>query len=404
MKVLICVTSSVAAYKAGEVVSRLVQSGAEVSVAMTRNATELVAPATFRALTGREVRVDLWETGTKRPIHIELGQDEDVVAVVPATANIIGKIACGICDDLVSTVVVASTAPVVVAPAMNEAMYLNPAVQANLATLRERGYVLVEPETGWLACGKEGKGRLASIETVLAAIADAAGRGGELKGRKVVVTGGPTREPIDAVRFISNRSSGKMAAALARAARRRGAETVLVLGPVEVPRPAGVRVIDVETGRQMGEAVEREWRDADCLVMAAAVCDFRPDEVRPGKLPRQGGLTLDLRATDDILKGLAADKGRRVVVGFALETENELAGGKRKLKEKNLDLVVVNNPLGEGTGFGSDLNCGHLVYGDGRVEELPLASKLDFAEKIFDAVSGLLAGSGKSERKPGRTR
>ncbi|MFZ1947326.1 MAG: bifunctional phosphopantothenoylcysteine decarboxylase/phosphopantothenate--cysteine ligase CoaBC [bacterium] len=402
MKVLICVTSSVAAYKAAEVASRLVQSGAEVSVAMTRNATELVAPATFRALTGREVRVDLWETGTKRPIHIELAQDEDVVAVVPATANIIGKIACGICDDLVSTVVAASTAPVVVAPAMNEAMYLNPAVQANLATLRERGYILVEPETGWLACGKEGQGRLASTETVLAAITDAAGRGGELAGRKVVVTGGPTREPLDAVRFISNRSSGKMAAALSRAARRMGAETVLVLGPAEVARPAGVRVIDVETGRQMREAVEREWRDADCLVMAAAVCDFRPDEVLPGKLARQGKLALNLTATEDILKGLAAEKGRRVVVGFALETEDELAGGKRKLREKNLDLVVVNNPLNEGTGFGSDMNRGHLIHRDGRVEELPLAGKLEFAEKVFDAIAGLLGCSGSGERKPKR--
>jgi phosphopantothenoylcysteine decarboxylase/phosphopantothenate--cysteine ligase len=387
MKVLVCVTSSVAAYKAAEVASWLVQAGHEVSVAMTKNATELVAPATFRALTGRDVRVDLWETGTKRPLHIELAQDEDVIAVVPATANIIGKIACGICDDLVSTVVAASTAPVVVAPAMNEAMYLSPAVQANLATLRERGVILVEPETGWLACGKEGKGRLASLDTVLAAIADAAARGSELAGRKVVVTGGPTREALDAVRFISNRSSGKMAAALARAARRRGAETVLVLGPVgELARPAGVRVVEVETATEMREAVEREWQDADCLVMAAAVCDFKPDKVRPGKLPRRGTLALNLTATEDILKGLAAKKGRRVVVGFALETEDELAGGKRKLAEKHLDIIVVNNPLREGTGFGSDTNAGHLIFKDGRIEELPKTSKLDFSEKIFDAI------------------
>lgn len=393
MKVLIGVTSSIAAYKAAEVVSALVKSGAEVSVMMTRNATNLVGPATFRALTGREVRVDLWEGGTSRPLHLELAE-EDVVAIVPATANIIGKIACGICDDLVSTVVLSTRAPVVVAPAMNEAMYLNEAVQANLATLRKRGVILVEPETGWLACGKEGKGRLAATETILAAILDAGSSGGDLKGKKVIVTGGPTREPIDAVRFISNRSSGKMAAALARAARRRGARTVLITGPVDVPQPGGVKIIRVETAGELREAIESEWQGADCLVMAAAVCDYRSAERHSGKLRRQDKLTLELVSTDDILKGFARKKAGRIIVGFALETADEIEGGKRKLREKDLDLVVVNNPLREGAGFGSDMNSGALIHRDGRVDDLGTMTKLDFSERIFDAISALLEPPG----------
>lgn len=390
MRVLLAVTSSIAAYKAAEVVSRLVKSGAQVSVVMTRNATNLVGPATFRALSGNEVRVDLWESGTKKPLHLDLAQDQDVVAIVPATANIIGKIACGICDDLVSTVVLSTTAPVVVAPAMNEAMYLNPVVQANIAVLKERGFIFVEPETGWLACGKEGKGRLAAIETIVAAIMDAAGLRGDLAGKKVIVTGGPTREPIDAVRFISNRSSGKMAVALARVARRRGADTVLITGPVEVESPAGVRVVEIETTAELRDALGREWQGADCLVMAAAVCDFKPEAAGLGKIHRQGKLSLELVATEDILKEFSRKKDGRIVVGFALETEDEIEGGKRKLADKNLDLVVVNNPLREGTAFGSEMNSGYLIGRGGTVEELPLATKTDFSERIFDAVASLL--------------
>jgi phosphopantothenoylcysteine decarboxylase/phosphopantothenate--cysteine ligase len=394
MRVLIAVTASIAAYKAAEVVSYLVKSGADVSVIMTEHALSLIGPATFRGLTGNEVRVDLFEGGTEQPLHIDLATGHDVVAIVPATANIIGKVACGICDDLVSTVVLSTTAPVVVAPAMNEAMYLNPAVQENIARLAARGFRFVEPETGWLACGLEGKGRLAAIEAIVEAITDAApaharaaGAAGDLEGRKVIVTGGPTLEPIDAVRFISNRSSGKMANALARVARRRGASTVLVTGPTALAPPAGTRVIRVETAAQMQEAVEREWQDADCIVMAAAVCDFRPTDVGEDKIRRGGDLTLNLVPTTDILAGLAAGKGAKLTVGFALETDNEIEGGKKKLKAKHLDLVVVNNPLREGAGFGSDTNRGYLIDRQGRVEEIPLMSKLDMAEKIFDAIS-----------------
>jgi phosphopantothenoylcysteine decarboxylase/phosphopantothenate--cysteine ligase len=273
---------------------------------------------------------------------------------------------------------------------MNEAMYLNAAVAENIDTLKRRGMRFVEPDTGWLACGTEGVGRLASLDALLAAIEGAASGRDDLRGRKVVITGGPTIEPIDAVRFISNRSSGKMAISLARVAARRGADTVLVMGPCAEPRPAGVRVVDVETGADMQQACEKEWEDADVLVMAAAVCDFKPRAVEPGKLKRRDGLTLDLESSEDILAGLAKSKGNRMLVGFALETGDEIEGGKRKLRGKDLDLVMVNNPLAEGAGFGSDRNAGHLVFRDGRVEDIPLVSKLDLAERIFDAISSCL--------------
>jgi phosphopantothenoylcysteine decarboxylase/phosphopantothenate--cysteine ligase len=393
MRILIGVTGSIAAYKAAELVSELKKSGSEISVVLTEHATHLIGPATFRGLTGGEVRVDLFERWPGRPIHIDLATDHDVVAIVPATANIIGKIAVGICDDLLSTVVLSTKAPVVIAPAMNEAMYLNPAVRENIDTLKSRGYRFVEPDTGWLACGTEGVGRLASLDALTAAIVDAACGRKDLEGRRVLITGGPTLEPIDAVRFISNRSSGKMAVSLARVAARRGAETVLVMGPSQAPRPAGVRVIDVETGADLKRACEKEWEDADLLVMAAAVCDFKPRAVEPGKLKRRDGLTLELETSEDILAGLAKTKGNRMIVGFALETVDEIEGGKRKLREKNLDLVVVNNPLVEGAEFGSDKNSGCLVFEDGTVEDVSLVTKLDLAEKIFDAVSSRLGST-----------
>jgi phosphopantothenoylcysteine decarboxylase/phosphopantothenate--cysteine ligase len=412
VRVLIGVTGSIAAYKAAEVVSALKKSGAEITVVMTEHATELIGPATFRALSGNEVRVGLFERWPGKPIHIDLATGHDVVAIIPATANIIGKIACGICDDLLSTVALSTRSPILIAPAMNEAMYGNAVVRENIATLKERGITFIEPETGWLACGTEGIGRLASLDTILAAINTAAsgaeekgaasvagsvsatagmGASKDLAGRKVIITGGATLEPIDDVRFISNRSSGKMAAALAGVAARRGARTVLVSGITYVPPPPGVETVTVETGDEMKQAIQDEWEDADCIVMAAAVCDFKPGKVAKGKLRRQEGLKLELVSTDDILGDLSRKKNRQMIVGFALETEDELARGKRKLDEKDLDLVIANNPLREGTGFGSDFNAGYLIYRDGRVEDVPLMSKLDLSEKVFDAVASYLA-------------
>jgi phosphopantothenoylcysteine decarboxylase/phosphopantothenate--cysteine ligase len=390
MRVLIGVSASIAAYKAAEVVSELRKTGADVTVVMTKNATNLIGPATFRSLSGNEVRIELFEGGTASPLHIDLATSQDVVAVIPATANIIGKAASGICDDLLSTVLLSTRAPVVFAPAMNEAMWYNPAVQENVAKLKQRGCVFVEPGEGWLACGKEGVGRLADTETLIAAITDAAGSGDDLKGKRIIVTGGPTIEPIDDVRFISNRSSGKMAAALARAAVRRGAQTVLVMGPARVPLPAGAVVVRVETTGEMERALSREWDTADCVIMAAAVCDFRVQGARKGKIKRERGLRLDLEPTADILQGLGRDKGKRVLVGFAVETENEVEAGKAKLTRKNLDLIMVNNPLRQGSGFGSDTNSGYLIRGDGTVLDLPLMSKIQLAERILDEVAARL--------------
>jgi phosphopantothenoylcysteine decarboxylase/phosphopantothenate--cysteine ligase len=393
MKVLIAVTASIAAYRAAEVVSRLVQAGIGVNVIMTSNAVNLVGPATFKALTGAEVKTDLWESGTARPIHIELASEPDVVAVVPATADIIGKAARGICDDLVSTVLLSTTRPTLIAPAMNEDMYLHPAVQENLGILRQRGTLVVEPGTGWLACGKQGKGRLADPETIVEGIMDAGSVSGDLAGRKMVVSGGPTREPIDRVRYISNRSSGKMARAVARAARRRGAETVLVNGPVDLPAPAGVRTVRVETGEEMASALREEWVDADCLVMAAAVSDFKPAGRMEDKIRRSGELSLKLVPIPDIVASMASDRGSRIVVGFALETADEVRAGKRKMEEKDLDLVFVNNPLREGAGFGSENNAGWLIDRRGEVREIAPADKVEIAEVILDAVVDLLARS-----------
>lgn len=385
MRVVLGVTSSIAAYKAAEVASRLVQSGADVSVVMTKNATKLIGESTFRALTGNPVRVDLFEP-EGRVLHIDLATSIDVLAIVPATANFIGKIANGICDDLLTTVVLSTQAPILVAPAMNEAMYLNPAVQDNLIKLRSRGYHIIEPETGWLACGKEGKGRLADVGLIVNAILSLARRSKDLEGKRVVITGGPTVEPIDAVRFISNRSSGKMAVALAEEAISMGAQTTLIIGPTCLPMPYGAKVVRVETTSEMEEAIRREWANTDCLVMAAAICDFRVEATYQGKIPRSSKLDLHLVETPDIVAEIAKEKGKRIVVGFALETGEEVEAGMKKLKAKNLDLVMVNNPLKEGAGFGGDTNFGYLIDSNGMVEEVPLLTKREVARRIFEKV------------------
>jgi len=403
MNVLIGVTGSIAAYKAAEVVSALRKAGVNTTVVMTESATRLVGPETFRSLSGNPVRVGLWEEVTGEPIHIAMAVEQDVVAVVPATANIIGKVAGGICDDLLSTVLISTRAPVIVAPAMNENMYLNPVVQENIGKLKDLGVTFIEPERGWLACGVEGVGRLADpaaiVETIMAVAKSRTGGGdarsgppgGDLAGKKIIITGGATREPIDAVRFISNRSSGKMAVALAESAAKRGAETVLISGSRSVAAPRGARVVDVETADEMRAAIESEWEDADCIVMAAAVCDFKPESVHGGKLKRASSLEIKLVSTEDIVGGLARDRAGRVVVGFALETENEIEAARAKLKKKNLDLIFVNNPGREGCDFGSDNNAGYLIDGSGGVEEIGLMSKYELADRILDSASAILS-------------
>ena len=365
MRVLVGVTSSIAAYKAAEVVSELVKTGVEVTVMMTKNAVNLVGPATFRALSGNEVRVDPGRPAPSGSLHLDLAQDQDVVAVVPATANIIGKIACGICDDLVSTVLLATDragggragderddVPEPRGP--GQPRHARASAAASLSS----------PETGWLACGKQGKGRLAETETIVGAILDAGARRGDLAGRKVVVTGGPTREPIDAVRFISNRSSGKMAAALARVARRRGAETVLVTGPAEAPAPAGVRVVRVEIRR--GDALGNRARVARHRLPGDGGGGVRLQA-------RQAGVGQDAEAGEGHPRA-CGDRGHPggVLPQEGRKTDRRIRTGDRgrarpaasgSCAEKHLDLVVVNNPLREGTGFGSrHANAGHLIF------------------------------------------
>jgi phosphopantothenoylcysteine decarboxylase/phosphopantothenate--cysteine ligase len=321
--------------------------------------------------------------------HIQLADAAEVMVIAPATANVIGKVANGIGDDLLTTVLLATRAPVVIAPAMNVNMYENPIVQENLGRLRARGFHIVEPGEGFLACGWEGKGRLADLDVLLAEI-ERAVNPQDLRGERVLVTAGPNREPIDPVRFISNRSTGKMGFAVAAAAWRRGGEVTLVAGPTALPTPHGVRRCDVNTAEEMRQAIAAEFHSASILFMAAAVADYRPARVAQEKLKKGSGrLILELDRTVDILGELAPRKGERFVVGFAAETEQVIANAERKLEEKNLDLIVANDVAGSQTGFAVDTNAVTLIDRSGHHESVPLMSKDAVADRIIDRVIAL---------------
>jgi phosphopantothenoylcysteine decarboxylase/phosphopantothenate--cysteine ligase len=365
----------------------LVRAGARVQVMMTAGAQQFVTPLTLQALSGRAVATETFSLTQESEIgHIRLADEAEVVLIAPATANVIAKLAHGLADDLLSTVLLATRAPVLVAPAMNVHMWEHAATQANLGLLLDRGARLVGPAVGALACGYEGPGRLAEpadvVEAVVAMLTPQ-----DLQGERVVVSAGPTREAIDPVRYLSNESSGKMGYAVARMAHRRGAEVVLVSGPTALPPPSGVRTVDVTTAAEMQHALEGEFRGATVLVMAAAVADYRPRHPAPQKLKkRRDTLTLELERTADILSGLAARKRRRLVVGFAAETQNTVAEATRKLREKRLDLVVANDVTTPGAGFGSDTNVVTLVDDTGPAEALPLLPKDEVAGRILDWV------------------
>jgi phosphopantothenoylcysteine decarboxylase/phosphopantothenate--cysteine ligase len=365
----------------------LVRAGARVQVMMTAGAQQFVTPLTLQALSGRAVATETFSLTQESEIgHIRLADEAEVVLIAPATANVIAKLAHGLADDLLSTVLLATRAPVLVAPAMNVHMWEHAATQANLGLLLDRGARLVGPAVGALACGYEGPGRLAEpadvVEAVVAMLTPQ-----DLQGERVVVSAGPTREAIDPVRYLSNESSGKMGYAVARMAHRRGAEVVLVSGPTALPPPSGVRTVDVTTAAEMQHALEGEFRGATVLVMAAAVADYRPRHPAPQKLKkRRDTLTLELERTADILSGLAARKRRRLVVGFAAETQNTVAEATRKLREKRLDLVVANDVTTPGAGFGSDTNVVTLVDATGPAEALPLLPKDEVAGRILDWV------------------
>lgn len=390
--VLLGVTGCIAAYKSCEIVRALQKAGMRVKVVMTEHATEFVGPTTFRALTHEKVAVGLFDDPEDPIHHVSLAQEADAFLIAPCTANVIAKIANGIADDLLTTTALATTAPLVIAPAMNVNMYDNGATRYNIGKLHIRGARIVEAGDGYLACGDVGKGRLADIEDIVGATLDELGVRRDLDGRRVMVTAGPTVEPIDPVRYISNRSSGKTGYAIARAAALRGADVTLVSGPVSLPAPEGVRVVQVRTAHEMLEAAEEAFRDADIAVFAAAVADMRPRAVSDRKLKkgRDGDElgAIELVENPDILATLAACKDRQVVVGFAAETNDVVPNAEAKLAAKRADFVVANQ-VGEGMAFGTDDNAVWFVDAE-EVEELPRMPKSRLADEILDKAMQFL--------------
>ena len=380
--IILGVTGGIAAYKALELTRLLKKEGACVWPVMTDAATKFIGPLSLGTLAGNPVYTDIFTQDRASIDHIELADRADLLAVVPATANLIGKVASGIADNLLTTVIMASPAPVLIAPAMNHRMYANPVVRANIEKLEELGYLFVGPERGELACGWEGEGRLAKIEDVMDAV-KAALSPKDLEGEKVLVTAGATREPIDPVRFISNASSGKMGYALARAARRRGAEVVLVSGPVHLADPPGVTVKRVESSAEMRDEVLIHYPQSTVVMMAAAVSDFRPVLRRTGKIKKDTEpIALELERTPDILMEMGRNKDERFLVGFALETEDLVGNATEKLREKNLDIIVANGP----EAIDSDTSRVTLIDRGGGVENLSPMDKEEIAERLLDKV------------------
>jgi phosphopantothenoylcysteine decarboxylase/phosphopantothenate--cysteine ligase len=393
MRITLGVTGGVAAYKAAELVRRLQQDGFTVQVVMTRGAREFVTPLTFAALSGQKVITDLFaESGGEANLesaieHIAVAQRTDLLLVAPATADILAKFARGIADDFLTTLYLASTAPVVVAPAMNVNMWNHAATQENVETLRARGVKIVDPDEGYLACGMTGAGRLAGQAAIVAAVHEALHSVRDLAEEKVLVTAGPTRESLDPVRYFSNRSSGKMGYAVAEAAAQRGAHVILVSGPTSLEAPAGVERIDVQSAEEMHRAVLEKVADCSIAIFAAAVADYRPAESNGQKIKRnQEPMTISLQPTHDILASVARNKGERFIVGFAAETEYVAENARKKLAAKNADLIVANDVTAEGAGFDHDTNIVTLFARDGRDLPLPRMSKSEVAQRILDEV------------------
>jgi phosphopantothenoylcysteine decarboxylase / phosphopantothenate---cysteine ligase len=394
MRITLGVTGGVAAYKAAELVRRLQQDGHTIQVVMTRGAREFVTSLTFAALSGQKVITDLFgdssggEANLESAIeHIAVAQRTDLLLVAPATADILAKFARGICDDFLTTLYLASTAPVVLAPAMNVNMWNHPATQQNVETLRARGNHIVDPGEGYLACGMIGAGRLAGQEAIVAAVNDVLKSQRDLGGETLIITAGPTCEDLDPVRYITNRSSGKMGYAVAEAAARRGAKVILVSGPVSLETPAGVERIDVRSAKEMHSAVLARIAEASIAVLAAAVADYRPVEQRAEKIKKSdSSLTIALEPTADILADVAKNKGQKIIVGFAAETERVAENARKKLAAKNADLIVANDITAEGAGFDHDTNVVTLFSRDGRDLALPKLSKSEVAQRILDEV------------------
>lgn len=388
--VLLGVTGGIAAYKSAELVRALQADGYAVQAVLTKAATKFITPLTIASLTGNKVITDLFddsspdETLHSAIAHIDVAQRADVLLVAPVTADALAKFALGLADDFLSTAHLAFRGPLVLAPAMNTNMWEHPATRENLAALRTRGARIVEPGVGELACGTVGSGRLAELDDIVAAVRSALSSEGDLRDECVLVTAGPTREALDPVRYISNRSSGRMGFALANEAARRGARVILIAGPVTQPTPPGCERIDVESAGDMHQAVLQHLGEASFAVMAAAVADYRPEQQAASKLKKRDGLPqLSLEETPDILQSAAARKGDRVLVGFAAETDDLEANGRRKLQSKGCDLMVAN-PVGGDTGFDSELNQGMLLAADGSIQRLAPMSKDEMAGRILD--------------------
>lgn len=389
MRVVLGVSGGIAAYKACEVARGLDRAGVEVHAILTANAARFITPLTLQTLTRHRVLTDLFDLGSPEAVqHVELARDAAALVVAPATANILAKFAAGIADDFLSTFYLATTAPVVVAPAMNTRMWLHPATQKALTVLRGRGIDVVDPATGWLAEGESGWGRLADPEDIVARTLVAARRSTQLLGKKVVITAGPTREPIDPVRFLSNRSSGRMGYALAAAAVARGAEVVLVSGPVDLAPPFGARVVPVVTAAEMRAAVMESRSGAAAIIMAAAVADFSPVS-SPVKIKKAAGPpSLSLAESPDILAELGRTRGGGILVGFAAETGEAEKAATEKLAAKNADFIVANDVSLPGVGLEADRNAVSIVSRDGSVTVVPESSKREVAEAILDRIFG----------------
>ena len=394
MRIALGVTGGVAAYKAAELVRRLQQDGFSVQVVMTRSAREFVAPLTFAALSGQKVIIDLFsdssggEANLESAIeHIAVAQRTDLLLVAPATADIIAKFARGIADDFLTTLYLASTAPVIIAPAMNVNMWNHAATQENIEMLRARGVIVVNPDEGYLACGMIGAGRLAGQEAIVAAVRETLKAQRDLEGETVLITAGPTCEDLDPVRYITNRSSGKMGYAVAEAAARRGAKVILVSGPTNLEAPPGVERIDVRSAKEMHRAVMERIAGASIAILAAAVADYRPIDQHAEKIKKANApLTISLEPTTDILADVAKNKGQKTVVGFAAETDHVAENARKKLLAKNADLIVANDVAAEGAGFDHDTNIVTLFSRDGRDLALPKMSKSEVAQRILEEV------------------
>ena len=394
--IILGVTGGIAAYKSAFLLREFVKAGAEVQVVMTSAATQFITPLTLATLSKRPVIIEMFPPSPDQPTlqwtrHIDLALWADLMLVAPASANTIAKIAHGIADNFLTTLALALRCPLAVAPAMDVDMYLNETTQANIDALKQGGCHIIPPATGELASGLEGPGRLAEPDVLFHAVDELLRKvHQDLTGKKVLVTAGPTQEPIDPVRYIGNRSSGKMGYAVAMAAAQRGADVTLISGPVYLRTPRNVRRIDVTTGREMAQALDMEFADTDLLVMAAAVADFAPLHPAQSKIKRkaaEGRMSVDLEANPDLLKELGSRKTHQLLIGFALETDDGLANARLKLAEKHLDAIVLNNPADEGSGFGSETNVVTVILADGHIDNLPKMSKLDVANEILNRIT-----------------